>query len=161
SRRPHTRSKRDWSSDVCSSDLKLIQRIERGNSSSAFFETSTKTNSNKVSKASEQVYKDIIVNCFRYLNCKTVYEINTMSFFEYEARMYAYRLSEVDKMNDMHLQAWVHQKAKAKNDKGKSVYKTYKDFFDYEKEVKKIEHKQLDKRKKRLANIARLANERR
>ena len=75
--------------------------------------------------------------------------------------MYAYRLSEVDKMNDMHLQAWVHQKAKATNDKGKSVYKTYKDFFDYEKEVKKIEHKQLDKRKKRLANIARLANERR
>src|SRR5699024_896896 len=27
SRRRHTRSKRDWSSDVCSSDLKEIQRI--------------------------------------------------------------------------------------------------------------------------------------
>src|SRR5207249_6684802 len=29
SRRRHTRSKRDWSSDVCSSDLKELERIER------------------------------------------------------------------------------------------------------------------------------------
>src|SRR5699024_11564096 len=29
SRRRHTRSKRDWSSDVCSSDL-LLQRVQKG-----------------------------------------------------------------------------------------------------------------------------------
>src|SRR5699024_1922917 len=28
SRRRHTRSKRDWSSDVCSSDLKAIQQVD-------------------------------------------------------------------------------------------------------------------------------------
>src|SRR6266513_2959232 len=30
SRRRHTRSKRDWSSDVCSSDLKLHEEVVRG-----------------------------------------------------------------------------------------------------------------------------------
>src|SRR5699024_11493323 len=29
SRRRHTRSKRDWSSDVCSSDLKQVQKFQR------------------------------------------------------------------------------------------------------------------------------------
>src|SRR5699024_12083772 len=29
SRRRHTRSKRDWSSDVCSSDLALYERVEK------------------------------------------------------------------------------------------------------------------------------------
>src|SRR5699024_12044897 len=34
SRRRHTRSKRDWSSDVCSSDLSLLKKLKRLSSES-------------------------------------------------------------------------------------------------------------------------------
>src|SRR5699024_12104787 len=49
SRRRHTRSKRDWSSDVCSSDLTAIHktvlsRIVEGQSSSGLAPSTTETN---------------------------------------------------------------------------------------------------------------------
>lgn len=55
--------------------------------------------------------------------------------------MTAHQLREVDKSYEMHLQAWVNQQVKATKGKGKntkSAYKTFKDFYDYEKQRRKV-----------------------
>jgi len=87
-----------------------------------------------------------------------------MSLFEYEARMYAFRLSEVDREYDMHLQAWLGHQATGAKENGKSVFKSFKDFFDYEKQVKEIEKgvikKEIKPQHKRMANIAAEVNAR-
>lgn len=87
-----------------------------------------------------------------------------MSLFEYEARMYAFRLSEVDREHDMHLQAWLANQASATKESGKSVFKSFKDFFDYEKQVKEIERgvnaKEIKPQHKRMAKLAAEANAR-
>lgn len=87
-----------------------------------------------------------------------------MTLYEYEARMYAYRLKQVDKDLEMHQQAWLnHQVTKTKEQGSKrvSVYRNFKDFYDYKKELRKVEHREINEENKRLARIARMANERR
>lgn len=83
-----------------------------------------------------------------------------MSLPEYLYRMKAHSLSRVDKEYDMHLQAWLSRDIKAtkkQGDKEVYVYKSFKDFFDYEKAVESIdkpEAKQLNSKHKRMAQIA-------
>lgn len=86
-----------------------------------------------------------------------------MSYFEYEARMYAYRLSRIDEEYDMHLNAWLnHQVTATKGNKPQ--FKNFKEFFDYEKHIKEIEggvnKNKINPRYKRMANIAAEANAR-
>jgi len=87
-----------------------------------------------------------------------------MTYFEYEARMYAFRLSEVDKEYDMHLQAWLSHHVSATNKSGKPQFKNFKDFFDYEKQIKDIESglngTNIKPQHKRMANIAAEVNAR-
>ena len=89
-----------------------------------------------------------------------------MTFFEYEARMHAYRLSSVDEQEKMHMQAWLNHAVTATKEKGKKqvpVYKDFKSFFDYEKQIRNVtgKVKKVNPRVKRLAEIAKLTNERR
>lgn len=55
--------------------------------------------------------------------------------------MKSYSLQRVDKEYDYHLQAWLSQQVQATEQRGKkavSVYKNFKDFFDYEERVNEI-----------------------
>lgn len=86
-----------------------------------------------------------------------------MTLYEYEARMHAFRLSQVDREKDVHLQAWLNHKAtamKKQGDKQVSVYPKFKDFYDYEKELKEVEKdtSPLTKRNRKLAHIAKALN---
>ena len=49
--------------------------------------------------------------------------------------MNAQRQKEVDKARDIHLLAWLTVSAGATKKDGKPVYKRFKDFFNYDKEV--------------------------
>lgn len=106
----------------------------------------------------------MIVNCFRYLGFTSLYDIQTLSLYEYEARMYAYRLKQVDKRQEMHMQAWLNHQVTATKEQGKnhvSVYKNFKDFFDYEKELREVEKpskSRLTPHMRKLAQIAKKAN---
>lgn len=96
----------------------------------------------------------------------SLYDIDTLTLYEYEARMYAYRLKQVDEELKMHKQAWLNHQVtatKQQNKKQVPVFKKFKDFFDYEKELKKVEIKddKISKENQRLARIAKMANERR
>lgn len=81
--------------------------------------------------------------------------------YEYEARMYAYNLQQVDKHHDMHLQAWLNHHVtatKGKGDKQTPAYKSFNEFFDYEKELKKVnqidDKKDITEHQRSLAQLA-------
>ena len=68
-------------------------------------------------------------------------EVDDLLLDEYLLLMKAYNLKRVDKEFDYHLQAWLSQQVQATEQRGKRsvpVYKTFKDFFDYEERVNKI-----------------------
>ena len=78
--------------------------------------------------------------------------------------MKAHELRKIDKEYDMHLQAWLNVQAQSTKEQGKKqvpVYKTFKEFFDYEariREVLKPKKKRLDANMRRMARIAKMAN---
>src|SRR5690625_1510194 len=93
-------------------------------------------------------------------------KIETMSLFEYQARIHAYRLKQIDKKHEMHLQAWLNHQVTATKEKGSKqvpVFEKFKDFFDYEKELREVEGitSGLTEEQKRMARIAKSYNERR
>lgn len=110
------------------------------------------------------MYEDIIINCFRYLGFKSLYDIEILEFHEYALRMRAFNLSEVDKKYYMHLQAWLNHQVTATEERGKKqvpVFKSFKQFFDFEKELKEIEGekvKQITDKHRKAARYAALIN---
>lgn len=88
-----------------------------------------------------------------------------MTLYEYEAKMYAYSLQQIDNERDMHVQAWInHQVTGTKKDK--PLYKKFEDFFDYEKRVKEVESangksNEISDRDKRIARAFKKIGERR
>lgn len=88
-----------------------------------------------------------------------------MTLPEYAYRMKAYSLAQVDKEYDMHLQAWLNDTVGATKAKGKEsvrIYKSFKDFFDYQKRIGEIEkprNEKLNTQHKRMAQIAARLNQ--
>ncbi len=80
------------------------------------------------------------MNCLRFLGMSDFREIDAMTLYEYDLRMRAHRLRGIDKEYEVHLQAWANHTVQATRRQGKDkvvpIYKTFKQFFDYEKYVK-------------------------
>lgn len=78
--------------------------------------------------------------------------------------MKAFQLKRIDKEYDMHKQAWLNFAVQGTKEQGKkqvSVYKNFKDFFDYDKRIEEVEGKKtnrLSKRQKRMAHLASRVN---
>lgn len=74
-----------------------------------------------------------------------------MTIPEYELLMQAVKLKQVDNDYRNHLQAFLNFAVKAEKKAGKNktkpVYSKFKQFYDYEKEVKKITEKESSKSK--------------
>lgn len=87
------------------------------------------------------------MNCFRYLDFKSLAEVDRLTIPEYTLLMEAVRLRQVDMDYRNHLQAWLTFAAKATKKSGKPVYKKFDKFYDYEKEIKKIKRKGNEKSK--------------
>lgn len=90
----------------------------------------------------EEQYREIAINCFRYLDFKSFAEVDALTIPEYNLLMEAENLKQVDRDYRNHLQAYLNFAAKAEKKKGKfktePVFKTFKLFYDYEKEVEKV-----------------------
>ncbi|WBM89907.1 hypothetical protein [Lacticaseibacillus phage R9.1] len=73
-----------------------------------------------------------MLNAFAYLGFSDIRKIERMTLVEYELRMEAYQLKQVDRQNEIAQQAWMNQQVQAttgsKNPKPK--FKTFDDFFD-------------------------------
>lgn len=95
-------------------------------------------------------------------------EIYRMTLYEYNMRMKAFRLKQVDRDYDIHLLAWESWNVQAMKRQGKDkrvpVFKTFKQFFDYEARLKEASgEKDGEKNDKMrgLAGIMRKQRERR
>lgn len=101
------------------------------------------------------MYREIALNCFRYLDFKSFAEVDRLTIPEYSLLMEAVRLKMVDKDYRNHLQAFLNfaVKAEKKTGKGKSrpVYTKFKQFFNYEKELERVTKK--DNEKSRFSGI--------
>lgn len=108
----------------------------------------------------------MIINCFRYLGFTSLYSIKTLSLYEYEARMYAFGLSQMDKEMDMHKMAWINHQATLTKEQGNKVvpvYRNFKQFFDYEKRLREVKEEfegtgNVPPQMRNLALIARRVN---
>lgn len=101
------------------------------------------------------MYREIALNCFRYLDFRSFAEVDRLTIPEYNLLMEAVRLKQVDADYRNHLQAFLNfaVKAEKKAGKGKSkpVYSKFKRFYDYEAEVEKVRNK--GKEKSRFSGI--------
>lgn len=97
------------------------------------------------------MYREIALNCFRYLDFKSFAEVDRLTIPEYKLLIEAARLKQVDTDYRNHLQAYLNfaVKAEKKTGKGKSkpVYKNFKKFYDYEAELEKVTKKNNEKSK--------------
>ena len=79
------------------------------------------------------------LNCIRYLDYKSLAEVDRLTIPEYELLMEGVRLKQVDKDYRNHLQAFLNFAVKAEKKTGKNktrpVYQRFKQFYDYEKEI--------------------------
>lgn len=89
-------------------------------------------------------YTEIATNCIRYLDLN-IDQIDRLTIPEYQMLMKATQLKEVDRMRNRHLLAWLTVSAGATKKDGKPVYKKFKDFFDYESELRKLQKPKTDK----------------
>lgn len=83
-----------------------------------------------------------------------------MTLREYSFEMQAFRLRNLDERHKMHTAAWVQKELEKTKKKGKGsvpAYQKFKDFFDYDAELRKIEGKK-DNKMARLANLAASVN---
>lgn len=95
-------------------------------------------------------------------------DIERMTLYEYDIRMKAFRLQQIDREFDIHLQAWTNWNVQATKKQGKGkcvpVYKTFKQFFDYEQRVEDVlekKHTEEDEKKLGIAGILKKQKERR
>lgn len=80
----------------------------------------------------------------RFFNINDFYTIECMTLREYQLRLKAYRLKQVDKEYESHLSAWLNHVVGSTKKKGNgyvNVYPTFKSFFDYEKNLYSVTEK--------------------
>ena len=64
--------------------------------------------------------------------------INRMTIPEFELRMKAAELKQLDRIHELHILAWAINQARATKRNGRPVFRTFRSFFDFEKQEKKI-----------------------
>ena len=95
------------------------------------------------------MYREIALNCFRYLDFKSFDEVDRLTIPEYSLLMEAVKLKQVDMDYRNHLQAFLNFAVKAEKKAGKNksrpVYRKFKQFFDYEAEIDKVRSRENGK----------------
>ncbi len=87
-----------------------------------------------------------------------------MTLYEYDLRMKARTLKEIDREYEIYLQAWTNYNVQATKKQGKDrivpMYKTFKQFYDYDRRIDEVSgmgKKQVQE--ERLKRIARRVQE--
>lgn len=79
-----------------------------------------------------------------------------MTMREYHILNEAFKLRQVDRNLELNQLAYLTFRATATKKNGKPVYKTFKDFFDYEKELDKV--RTTEEKKAKQARIEAVGN---
>lgn len=89
----------------------------------------------------DEMYERVALTCFRYLDFKSLDQVNNLTPYEYRLLMKAKELQMVDDQYYLHLQAYLNMTAQAKKQVGKKqrmVYTKFSKFFDYQKELDRV-----------------------
>ncbi len=84
------------------------------------------------------MYRECAINAFRFLGVADFETFDRMTFYEYNILLEAFQLRQVDRDRDAHWQAFLNYQVTGTRKGGKPVYKTFKKFYDYEKELSKV-----------------------
>ncbi len=84
------------------------------------------------------MYHDIALSAFRYLGCHSFEEVDRMTMSEFELRMIAFNLAEVDEERKRHELAYLNVKAQATNKKENPFLKALKVFMIMKNELLKF-----------------------
>lgn len=103
------------------------------------------------------MYREVVLNCFRFLGFKSLDEVDRLTIPEYELLMKAVELREADLDYRLHMQAFLNMQVKAKKKTGKFkekfVFTTFEKFYNRQKAIDKIMN---PKKKERFAGIGKL-----
>ncbi len=98
------------------------------------------------------------INCFRYFGFTSFAQIDQLTLAEYEIMQEALELKLLDESLYEHRQAFLNFIVRAEKSAGKGkkkpVYKRFRQFFDYEKELEKLKMKK--EKKNRFSGIGKL-----
>ena len=105
----------------------------------------------------EDLYKTVARNCFRYFGFTSFKQVDQLTLAEYELMMEALELRMLDESLHEHRQAFlnfaVRAEKKAGKGKTKPVYRRFRQFFDFDKELRKIKNR---KKPSRFAGVTKL-----
>ena len=100
------------------------------------------------------------VNCFRYFGFTTFDQVDRLTIAQYEIMAEALELRMLDESLHEHRQAFLNFAAQAEKpaEKGKTrpVYRKFRQFFDYDKELKNLKSKKKKKADGRFSGIGKL-----
>lgn len=95
----------------------------------------------EIDETFDEMYERVALTCFRYLDFKSLEQVNNITPYEYRLLMKSKELQIVDKHYEIHLQAYLNMTAQAKKKVGKKqrmVYTKFSKFFDYQKELDRV-----------------------
>lgn len=97
------------------------------------------------------------MNCLRFLDFTDFKEIDRLTIPEYQLRMKAFRLNQVDELHKIHQLAWAINMAKQRKKNGRPVYRRFEQFFNFKKAEKIAKggfvQSSIDKFKSFIANF--------
>ena len=97
------------------------------------------------------------MNCFRYFGFTTFDQVDNLTITQYEIMVEALELRMLDESLHEHRQAFLNYAAQAEKPAGtRPVYRTFRQFFDYKKELKKLKSKKKKKADSRFSGIGKL-----
>lgn len=100
------------------------------------------------------------VNCFRYFGFTTFDQVDRLTIAQYEIMAEALELRMLDESLHEHRQAFLNFAAQAEKPAGKGktrpVYRKFRQFFDYDKELKNLKSKKKKKADGRFSGIGKL-----
>lgn len=107
----------------------------------------------------EEQYREVAISCFRYLGFTSFEQVDQLTIPQYEIMMEALKYRMIDDEYRAHRQAFLNFAVQAQKKSGKKtvpVYKRFRNFFDYEKELKNVREKKHKKGDPRFAGISKL-----
>jgi hypothetical protein len=107
----------------------------------------------------EEQYRETAINCFRYFHFTSFEQVDRMTIAQYEIMLEALEYQMIDDEYRAHRQAFLNFAVQAEKKSGKKtvpVYRRFRQFFDYEKELKKMRERKKKKRDPRFIGISKL-----
>ena len=101
----------------------------------------------------EEQYREAAISCFRYLGFTSFEQVDRLTIAQYEIMMEALRYRIVDDEYFLNVAAQAQKKSGKKT---VPVYKRFRNFFDYEKELKNVKEKKHKKSDPRFVGISKL-----